>query len=137
MLGDARAVAAADISVEDNQIIAGSAAAKEHPPILHLDLLFLGLLELEVVARRLHDQRIDFDGLNADAGIIMLESLLCAAAPEPDHQHARDLRVPEPWHMEIFGVLEVAFQRVPERHPRLPGVVKTEHAHAPLVNNAN
>ena len=42
----------------------------------------------------------------------MLEGPLGGASAQADHEHVGELRVPEPRHVEILGVLEMTPQRV-------------------------
>src|SRR6266403_4102722 len=110
VLRNTGAVAPLHVSIENDLVILGGVAAQEDAPVLDLEFLPRGLLKTKILARNLPDPRIDLHRLNHYSGIIMLEGPLRARPAQANHEHVRELRVPEPRHLKVFSVLEMAFQ---------------------------
>ena len=83
------------------------------------------------------DFGIDFDGVEVDIGMVVLEGALCAAAAEADGEDAFDVGVPDPGKVKEFDVFEMAGEGVAEGHAGFLGTVEAEDADAVLVDDSD
>jgi hypothetical protein len=83
------------------------------------------------------DFGIDFDGVEVDIGMVMVEGALCAAAAEADGENAFDVGVPDPGKVKEFDVFEMAGEGVAEGHAGFLGTVEAEDADAALVDDSD
>src|SRR6266705_339597 len=110
MLGNRGAITVADIRIEKNDIVVGTAAPEEDPAVRNFDLVIFRLADIEEVLRDAHNCWINFNRAEGNIGIIILKSSLRAAAAKTDHQDVCYLGIPKPGHVEEVDVFEMTFE---------------------------
>jgi hypothetical protein len=134
---DGRALRPGGISIDEDDVVGFAGTPDELAPILNVDAMGGGFLDVKELFGDANDIGIDVDAVDVHVGIVMLVSALDAAAAESDHGDAFDLRIPDPREVKELDVFEVPLQGIGEGHARFLGAVETEDSDAALIDDAD